>query len=71
MLEAMPARHGLLPASRLRSIEETPQPAHSKPPRPEANLSVQPGGRGVSTPPGEPEAMNGGLCERQRPGAQK
>jgi len=50
MLEAMPARHGLLPASRLRGTEETPQPALSKPPRPEANLSGQPGSRLMNTP---------------------
>jgi len=35
------------------------------------HLSGQPGGRHVSTPPVEPEAMNGGLCERVRPGARK
>ena len=44
MLEAMPARHGLLPASRLRGTEETSQPALSKPPRPEPHWSGQPGG---------------------------
>jgi len=54
MLEAMPARHGLLPARRLRGIEETPQPALGKPPRPKPHLSGQPGGRHVNAPPDEP-----------------
>jgi len=62
MLEAMPARHGLLPASRLRGTEETPQPALSKPPRPKPHLSGQPGGCGVmaglheGVPPAEVQA---------------
>ncbi len=65
------ARHGLLPARRLRGIEETPQPALSKPPRPEPHSSGQPGRRRVNVLPDKPKAKAGSLRERVRRGALK
>ncbi len=44
------ARHGLLPARRLRGVGETPHLSLIKPLRPKPHLSGQPGGRGMSTP---------------------